>query len=310
MDPKRRQFLSRTAGAGVSVLLGTGVLGGRLAHQAYARGELRRELVDAALPELAVKASRELEDTPAACREEIRRWFHGTCLNVPAFVHTISCDGFIHQLRSCGNPQEKSRLLMLAFSRTVASHVEVNDRIRTITTEAAADLRRNWGACCETMAKKWGLSLWRRKSAITADEMLDLTEPFIRRGLEETQTLARAYSREPTLAEALGLASGATAEQAALLGMRACCVAPLVVVPLFLWNALTHLFDYITGQLERERGAFQLAVSQRMALLGNRIGSDLETEIRSRVADLHHWQEQAVRAAASHRAEELIPTFI
>ena len=66
------------------------------------------------------------------------------------------------------------------------------------------------------------------------------------------------------------------------------------------------MFAYVVGQLNTRAGDYQRAISERLALLGNRVGSEFEAEIRTRVADLHAWQEQALKKAAASQAQETI----
>ncbi len=47
-----------------------------------------------------------------------------------------------------------------------------------------------------------------------------------------------------------------------------------------------------------------------MSLLGNRAGMEFRREVKQRVADLHAWQEQALRQTATRYAEQAVPLLI
>lgn len=75
---------------------------------------------------------------------------------------------------------------------------------------------------------------------------------------------------------------------------------------MFFLDAARHVWDYLTARLEDRRGEYQAAISGRLALLGNRVGTEFEREVRRRLADLHTWQERAVRETAGRLAEERV----
>ena len=50
--------------------------------------------------------------------------------------------------------------------------------------------------------------------------------------------------------------------------------------------------------------------TSRLSLLGNRVGMEFLREVKQRVADLHAWQEQALRQTAARYAEQAVPLFV
>jgi hypothetical protein len=82
-----------------------------------------------------------------------------------------------------------------------------------------------------------------------------------------------------------------------------------VAAPVFLLLAARHIWDFVVAQLADRRPGYQAAISGRLALLGNRVGSELETEVRRRLGELHGWQQQSIRAVADQFVEERVGLF-
>src|SRR5690242_417182 len=151
----RRRFLSGAAAGGGLLLLG----GGLWARQAYARNSLRRQLVRAAAPVLTAKAHQELLTVPRQAREEMRRYFHGLCLNVHDFVEEVCAPEFADRLEERPAPEARQELVLLAFMRHVCTEEQVLGRVGELADLLGRGLDRNWAACCTELANRWDLSV-------------------------------------------------------------------------------------------------------------------------------------------------------
>jgi hypothetical protein len=58
------------------------------------------------------------------------------------------------------------------------------------------------------------------------------------------------------------------------------------------------------GRNLRQVGDYQRAISERLALLGNRLGSEFEGEIRAQIGCLQAWQEEALKQTAAAEAQQ------
>jgi hypothetical protein len=83
-----------------------------------------------------------------------------------------------------------------------------------------------------------------------------------------------------------------------------------IAYPLFLIKALGSAWTFVLGRLAHPAGDYQLAITERLSVLGNRVGAECEQEIRRRIADLHTFQQQAVEAAAMQKVNEAIPALM
>ena len=79
-----------------------------------------------------------------------------------------------------------------------------------------------------------------------------------------------------------------------------------LAIPTFLFLALERFFQYVIGLFSDPRPDLQRAISSRVSLLGNRIGSEFESAIRSSLGALHGWQEQSITAAANYYADTVV----
>jgi hypothetical protein len=293
----RRTFLSGTATAGGLVLLG----GGFWARQAYARSQFTHELVRGANPILTTKAHKELLELPARAREEMRRYIHGVCLNVPGFVEEVCSRDFAERLLARPNLQQQQELLLVAFMREVVTEAQVLNRVQVIAEDISRDLDRNWAACCEELAQKWDVSVKEYRISVTANELDERMTPLVQRGIRQALEQARTTVQKPALSD-LPDAIG----KSAMLLLPITLQAPWVGWPLFLVQVLKPVFAYLVGQIKDRTHDLQFAVTDKLSLLGNRAGSEFENEVRLRISDLHKWQDGAVKAAAQQQAEQLI----
>jgi hypothetical protein len=293
----RRKFLSASATTGGLLLLG----GGFWARYAYARSRLRHELVRLSAPVLAAKAQRELLTLPARAREEMRRYFHGVCLNVHGFVQEVCSPEFADRLADCTSREQQRQLVLLAFLREVTTEAQVLNRVQVIAEDVGTDLDRNWAACCTELANRWDASLKEYRVAVTATELPDRMAPLLEAGLRQAVEEARAAGCRPVLSEAVTRVA-----ESALLLLPLSAEEPWLGWPLFAVLALRPVFDDFISRVRDRSADLQWAVSDKLAQLGNRMGSEFEAEVRSRITDLHRWQDQAVDGAADRQAAQLV----
>jgi hypothetical protein len=293
----RRTFLSASATAGGLVLLG----GGFWARQAYARGRLCRELVCLSVPVLTAKAHQELLTLPVRAREEMRRYFHGVCLNVHGFVREVCSPEFADRLADCASPEQQQEQLLLAFMREVVTEAQVVNQVQVIAEDVSADLDRNWTRCCEDLAGKWDASLKEHRVTVTATELADRMTPLLHAGLREALGRAEGAGQRPTFDERVTQVA-----RSALLLLPQSGEAPWLGWPLFAVLALRPVFEYFVSRVRDRAADLQWAVSDKLAQLGNRMGAEFEAEVRNRITDLHRWQDRAVEGAAEQQAAQLI----
>jgi hypothetical protein len=297
----RRRFLRAGAASGA---LAVGAGGYLFLHREQARAAATTRMLDAALPPLAGNALRELNTLPARAREEVKRYFHGKCLNVEGFVTRVCSDGFRDGLGRCRTDAERDARFLVAFCGRVATETEILNQVETIAADLGAELDAAWAGYCAELSTAWGACIRSYGGTPAADELTERLSGFIRAELAEAARLAASEDQAPAL--------GQTVEK---IGQSSVLLLPLVrlgpagtavALPLFVVLAAHHLWDYLATQLEDRRGDYQAAISSRLALLGNRVGAEFEREVRRRLADLHTWQEGSVRAAAQLLAEERI----
>eukprot|EP00913_Durusdinium_trenchii_P013432 g12613.t1 len=117
------------------VALGGVLVGTRVYGQFSRRREIERELLQTTVPMLAEKARHELTTLPVRGQEDMRRYFHGRCLNVHGFVEEICSVAFGEKLAASGN-ETRQQLLTLAFENRVVAEDSVLSRIDTVAQEA------------------------------------------------------------------------------------------------------------------------------------------------------------------------------
>jgi len=295
MIKSRREFLQAAALAGGAVAVGGAIWG----QAAYARRQLTQKLMSEALPELTQKEHAELLDLPVKGREEIRTWFHAPCLNSTEFVYEVCSNAFVEKLSACKTDYLKELCFLNAFVGKVVSQTEILNRVQVIAEEIGGKLDRNWATCCQRISAKWDIHVKTHGSTVPVD-FTNRMEPFIRTSLDEAVRSATVAGQRPAIGDTI-----------ASVGKSALLILPLrghpaVAIPLFALLALRHLFTFVMGVLNSRVGEYQRAISERLSLLGNRIGSEFEAEIRSRVEALHGWQEAALRKAAESQARDAV----
>lgn len=275
-------------------------------HGAYAGDRLRRKLIADAMPVLTQKAHSEFLSVPVRGREEIRRWFHGKALNVASFVEEVCSSSHREKLHACHTEEEKQLLLQVTFFGKVATDAEILNRIQVIAEEVGRELDLNWGSCCQSIASRWELHLTGYGSTLELREFNERVASTVGQHVREALDMAEVGTRHPALGETLG----GIGESALLVlpmsrlkaGKRGIDVN-LMAVPTFFLLALRDVCRYVIGLLSDPRPDLQRAISARISLLGNRIGSDFESVVRTQLDALHDWQEHALTTAAEHYAE-------
>jgi hypothetical protein len=192
--------------------------------------------------------------------------------------------------------------LLNAFVSKVVSATEILNRVGIIAEEIGSELDLNWAACCARISNKWDLHI-KPYGLATSSDFASRMEPLIRQGLDETLRRASVAGQRP----ALGNTVDKIGESALML--LTVIDFPKFAIPLFALIALRHLIRYIVSQLNNKIGDYQRAISERLALLANRIGSEFEAEIRRQIANLHTWQEDALRVTADEQAQMAITIF-
>jgi hypothetical protein len=299
----RRTFVKSSLAAGA---VGLGAGGFLFIRRNQARAAVQAGMLTDALPALTDQSLDQLKTLPVQAREEIRRYFHGKCLNVQSFVGHICSSAFQEQLAGCHTPEERETCFMLAFCGRVTSEVEILNRVETIAAEVGRDLDTAWASYCTQLSGKWTTRISQYGAPLAAAALTDRVSGVIRSELARAVKLATTKTQAPfrrTIAEI-----GASA--ILLLPVTRLGKAGVIMsVPVFLLLAAKHLWDYVTARLQDRGGDYQAAISGRLALLGQRVGDEFEREIRQRLLDLHTWQQQAVRTTAGALVYERVPLF-
>jgi hypothetical protein len=297
----RRHFL-REGIAGGTVVLGAG--GFLLFCRSQARAAVVSRLLDDAVPVLAGQSLTEQQSLPARAREEMRRYFHGKCLNVEGFVSHICSAGFGERLGRCRTEQERQNCFTLAFCSRVATEAEILNRVETVATDVGGELDAAWASYCDTLAGKWNTLLGSSSGPLVGDDLTSRLGGLIRVEMTAAAQLAAADGRAPAVGATIGEIGRSAVLLLPLAGLGPEGVA--IGVPVFVLLAIKAVWDFVAGQLEDRRGDYQAAISARLAGLGNRVGSEFEQEVRLRLTDLHTWRERAVRATADRLAAERV----
>lgn len=242
---------------------------------------------------------------PRRARDEIKRYFHGKCLNVAGFVSHICSNEFAERLHRCATEDERQLYFLQAFCARAATKVEILHWVETIAEESGAELDDAWAAYCTELSQKWNSHIQIYDGPnLSADELTHRLSEFTRTALREAACLANSGSQRPAAGETIGKI-GVTAIlllPVGLLGPEGAALA----IPIFVVLAAKHVWDDEMSRLDDRRSEYQNAISSRLALLGNRVGSEFEREVWQRITDLHIWQERSIRAAAAQVARERI----
>jgi hypothetical protein len=300
----RRRFLQRGI-AGGAVALGAGGL--LFVRRAQARSAMVSRMLDDALPPLSSNSLGELKTLPVRAREEMRRYFDGKCLNVAGFVGHICSNEFLERVGRCRTQEERQICFVLAFCHRVATEDEILNRVQTIAAEVGSELDSGWADYCTELSGRWATRLQGYGSPLAMDELSNRLEGMIRTEITQAARQAGSLDRRPAVGETIDK-----------IGKSALLLLPLVRfgqtglavgIPVFFFLAARHVWNYVAGRLNDHRGDYKAAISRRLALLGNRVGSEFEREVRLRLTDLHTWQERSIRSTAERLAKERVGLF-
>jgi hypothetical protein len=299
----RRQLMSIATGGGV-IALGGGTIGLLAVQRAVARNSLSNELIRQSAPILTSKADQELDALPNAAREKIRLYFDRVILHVHSFAAEICTELFAEQLAGCSTDEDKHRLLNVAFSRKVVTGVEVLNRVGTIAKETGAELDRNWDQCCSALSAKWTTAVSRHQPRAIACEVAAAVKPRIVEHLDNARRAAYPIGQRPALIyEVIELG------ESALLLLAVEEIAPEVFLPLFVVTALANIWRWFVDRLSNRAAELQNSVTEQLALLGNQVSDEFQKELRTRISDLHGFQEQSLAEAARREANDAIPSL-
>lgn len=299
---ERREFLQAA-----SAVAGVTAIGGVFwARAALARSGLTQQLVTEASPLLVAKEHSEITAIPNAASEEMKLWFTGACLNSAQFIDYICSEGFASRLGQFTSPREREMCVENEFFARVVSHSSIYQRIEVVAQESGAILDRNWQSCCDEIASKWKLKLNAKSDNLSKDIQSRL-DSFISIQLDDTiSQSANVADRPSAISSAIGVG------KASLMVLPLLRLPPpynLVAIPAFALAAITHFANYVVGLLFQDLSAAKIAISDRIALLGNRVASEFNTELKARIADLHTWQNKALRTTAGEYAHANIRIF-
>lgn len=300
----RRNFLREGVAGGVLAIGGGGWL---FFRRNQARADMNNRLLDDALPSLTSSSQKQLQSLPVRGREEIKRYFHGKCLNVESFISHICSDSFRDRIGRCNSEEEKQDCLLAAFCERVATEGEILNQVDTIATEIGSELDTEWGEYCRELSTKWNVRINGYGKPLTADALNGRVGGMIRTELSQAIRVAETAGQQPAIGQTISNIGKTAVMLLPLLRLKQ--YGLIVGIPLFVVLAGRHVWDYIIDRLADRRGDYQTAISARIALLGNRVGAEFEREIRERLSDLHTWQERSVRQTASGIVEERVTLF-
>ncbi|MBN70209.1 MAG: hypothetical protein CME32_13130 [Gimesia sp.] len=296
---ERREFLqAASAVAGVTAM--GGVLWGRAA---FARSQFTQKLVGEASPLLVTKEHSEITSIPFSASEEMKLWFTGACLNSAQFVDYICSEGFATRLGQFASPREREMCVENEFFARVLSHSSIYQRVELVAQESGAILDRNWQSCCDEIASTWKLKLNAKSDDLSVGIQSRLDSLISIQLDEAISRSANVADRPSAISSAIGVG------KASLMVLRLLRLPPpynLVAIPAFALTAITHFANFVVGLLFQDSSGAKVAISDRIALLGNRVASEFNAELKSRIADLHTWQNEALRTTAEEYAHASI----
>jgi hypothetical protein len=290
----RRGFvkLALVGAAGVGA-----VAGGLGVRRGYAANQLTSRMMSRAGKTITDKEQAEIQELPPEARKQIREYVHGLCLDAHQFADAVCEPSFRDRLAACHNDEERQREFHLAFSKNLATEAELNNRLRAIATDIGSRLDQNWIDCCYGVAETWGVALRPHDAGFAGDQLAAWAEPLVRERLDAairdttTATMRPAIS---TLLDSVGTS--------AVMLLPVMVEAPYVGVPVFAALAYRPVFEFFIGLFRSPRADAQQRVCGHLSVLSERLGTELEREVRRRIAELHGWQYGAMREVAQEQA--------
>lgn len=283
----RRRFIEVVGGAGLLAGIGGGL---------YARAHLRRSALTEALltdaQQVMVPRERsELDQLPIRAREEIHNWFQVHCLNAAEFAYEVCSTGFAERLAACASEELKQQCVTNAFLAHVVSAEEIQERLQVIAQEFGNELDANWRRCCDQLSQRWQLQVsgGGYEVALPRDLAARLNET-VQRSIDEAVATAGS-----SVAPAFS-ATASSVGTAALWMVPVALVAPEFALPAFVVRTLWVLGEYVVRLLSNRVDGVQAEITDRVAKLGRRLGSEYQSELRHCIGELHRWQQEAVRS--------------
>lgn len=197
----RRRFL-REGIAGGAIALGAG--GFLFVRRTQARADMTSRLLDDALPPLSGNGLRELNTLPVRGREEIRRYFHGKCLNVEGFVTQICSDQFAERLGRCRTQDEREGCFLHAFCGRIATDAEILNQVETIAADTGSELDSGWDGYCTELRGRWNTCIQGYGSPLATEELSHRLGAMIRAELAQAARQALSAYQRPAVGETIG----------------------------------------------------------------------------------------------------------
>jgi hypothetical protein len=135
---------------------------------------------------------------------------------------------------------------------------------------------------------------------LTSAEFSNRLDGLIRKELHATAVATLSVGLPPSIGELMD-GIGSSALRLVLLVRD-----PSLRLPVFFILAARPVWEFVSARLKERRRECQIAVSEHVASLGDRVGAEFEREIRQRIADLHKLQEHSLRATADRIAAERV----
>jgi hypothetical protein len=135
------------------------------------------------------------------------------------------------------------------------------------------------------------------EGGFAGDQLAAWAEPLVR----ERLTAAIHETTTATLRPAIGTLLESLGTSAVML-LPVMVEAPFAGVPVFAALAFRPVFEFFIGLFRSPRADAQQRVCGHLAVLSERLGTELEREVRRRIAELHSWQYGAMREVAHEQA--------
>lgn len=298
---ERRGFLKGGLVCG-GLALGCG--GALFARRSFARDSLVSGMIDDAMPPFQTGANSGLDKLPGRAREKIYTYFHGVCLNCQGFVAHITTNEFGERISRCKSKSEKELCFNQAFVKyTDASERAILQQIEIVATEIGDELDYEWNTFCSALSVKWNTRVG-RGSGFSADELTQRMSGLVKTGLEDALQQASAGHQNPAVGNTIGKIG-----KSAVMLLPLAKLGPIgaaIGIPVFFVLAAKHCWDFSMARLDDRRGEYQTAITDRVSHMATRIGTEFEKEVRQRIADLHTWQESAIRETAERVVREKV----
>lgn len=296
----RRDFLRK-----VPLVLGLAAAGGAVyARRHLELSKLRNSLVACAEPPLTELHSKQITTLPRVGAEEIRRYFHGRCLNVGNFVEHLCSRQFRDRVQACSAPDQREQCFLLAFCEQVATPEEMSHQVQVIAEDLGQQIDAAWAAYCTNVSQRWNGFLTQYRAPLKVEELTRSVETRIRAEIDKA---CREAERSTILASLGGTL--VSVSKSALLVLPVFTLGKpgvLLGIPLFVVLAARDVWNYLASLFIDPKPGLQQMVSAKLAQLGNRIASEFERQSRQALADLHRWQHDAVRDHADKVARDRV----